>query len=102
MLCALNLKGDISDLPQFVKFSGRYFYISLENKVKNLISLVSGHPYYHTISTQQDPTEGTTFCSEMEFKSESEKECHKGSHYSVPKFDIAQKVIFYARGLFPN
>lgn len=57
MLCALSLKDDISDLPQFVKFSGRYFYVCLKKKVKNLISLVSsGHPYYRTISTRQDPT----------------------------------------------
>lgn len=29
MLCALSLTDDISDLPQFVKFPIKYFYISI-------------------------------------------------------------------------
>lgn len=32
MLCALSLRDDISDLPQFVKFQVRYFYVSLEKE----------------------------------------------------------------------
>lgn len=99
MVCALSLTDDMSDSPQgqqLVTFPAGYFYIPLKKK----------RIWYHQdiLITKQYPKIKTQLSIQKRSlkPTESEEDCHKGSHYSVPKFDVAQKVIFYARGFFPN
>lgn len=106
MLCTLSRTDDISDSPQgpqFVKFSVTV-YVPLKKK-KRIWYL-----WYHQdflITTQYPhmkiPLQDTTFCSEMEFKTNWK---WKGSPQMFllfsAKVDVAQKVIFCAGGFFPN
>lgn len=106
-LCALSLTDDISDSlqgPQFVKLSVRYFYISLKkNKKKRIYGIIRTSSLPHNIHTSRFHFKTQLSVQKWDLKpTESEKDHHKGSCCSVLKFDVAQKMMFYARGFFPN